>query len=48
MIEAPGEPALSDEVVSVIWWDRKQELRRWPHVDAILSKLDWLGEEGPG
>ena len=42
LVEAPGEPALSDEVVSIVWWDRMQELTRWPHVDAILSKLDVL------
>jgi 8-oxo-dGTP diphosphatase len=42
LIEAPGEASLSDEVVSLIWWDRRRMLPLAPHVNAILSRLDAL------
>jgi 8-oxo-dGTP diphosphatase len=42
LIEAAGEAALSDEVVSFVWWDRKKMLPLFPHVNAILSRLDAL------
>ena len=42
LIEAEGEAMLSDEVVSFIWWDRRQMLPLFPHVNAILSRLDTL------
>lgn len=41
-IEAEGEATLSDEVASFIWWDRNEKLPMWPHVNAILSRLDAL------
>ena len=42
LMEAEGEATLSDEVVSFIWWDRRQMLPISPHVNAILSRLDAL------
>ena len=42
LIEAEGEATLSDEVVSFVWWDRRQMLPLFPHVNAILSRLDAL------
>lgn len=41
LIETSDEPVLvSAELSDFIWWDRKEEVPRYAHVDQVLRKLN--------
>ena len=42
LIEAGREVEPGEEIESFLWWDRRQEIRSYAHVDAILSRLDGI------
>ena len=45
LIEAEGEVVAGEEIDSFLWWDRRRELPLYPHVEAILRRLDGIEPE---